>query len=165
MIEVYRFLGSDVAMLAGEYDRLTAREVLGKPESFKFELFINKLSVRFQCSEKVQLCYIPLKNTMNYSSLKDLRTNSVITVSPNVQYVLYFRNSLRDKFVNKLQGQLAEGRFMQLFPLITDTRVVAEGNYMQQQMPDKKYASSVELDQFSFVNVDSVECPDQCSAE
>lgn len=53
MIEVYRFANGEFAMLGGDYDRLTRREVPEKPESFKFEIFINKMSVRFQCSEPV----------------------------------------------------------------------------------------------------------------
>lgn len=53
MIEVYRFLDNRFEMLAGEYDCLTKRDIPEKPNSFKFELFVNKMSVRFQCTEQV----------------------------------------------------------------------------------------------------------------
>lgn len=102
MIEVYRFLNGDFRIFIGDHDRLTCRDVPGKPELFSFDLFVNRVSVRFQCSETVQMRYVPLKRVMSVASFKDLRTNSIITVSPTVQYVLFFRDSLRDEFVNRL---------------------------------------------------------------
>lgn len=133
MIEAYRFSNNRFVMLTEDYDCLTKHDVPDKPEAFKFELFVNKMSVRFQCTEQVQLRFVPLKRIMRYASYKDLRTNSTITIGPSAQYVLFFRTSPRDIFTLKLQSQMTEERFMQLLPLISNARVVAEGNFVQQQ--------------------------------
>lgn len=67
---------------------------------------------------------------MNYSAFKDLRSNSTIAIGPGVQYVLFFRNTPRDAFLLRLQTQIAENRFILLLPLISNERVVAEGNHV-----------------------------------